>query len=817
MSSPPNQANIIPLRSGKAGDIHNEKAVKEQLLSLPKELQCLRDLVQKPLLSSIQNFFDKVDDALFERADIATSNTEQNVFFESMREVRIRRSAVEKSFMLGIDRIFAQLMFDNSQHNNKAEQKLNLMPDELAVVSNDELEEVVAIDSLVNKAMVHNKHALLLFSNGINQIIKKPHAESALPLSPRCLADSFVDASQIITIDIKAKLVLFKLFERFVVGELPSLLKLANQSMAEMGVSMPRTAGPAAGELYSTLQTLLEPQNPSKQPLGSSSSASGSVTLELRSETHSKQPAPPDENVDLSKLLFALSQLQQSQLREFPLGSSAEKPQLLPDSQIQSVFDIASNGSESIDEHFQNVIKLIEMLFSFIIEDRNLPDPIKSLLAKLQVPFIKVAILDDDFFKQDGHPARRLLNEMATSAIGWTGTSNSNKPDPLLTKIESVVTKVLSEYDGSLDIFTLLLTDFVAFQEKERRRIMLFEQRAIDAEDAKAKAELGRQQVGKELSNLMSGYSLPDVYTRFIEGPWSNMMFLIYMRQGSDSQQWANALMVVDKLIWSAQPIEDENHKVKLETLLPRLQKLIVKGLETISYAAHKQKQLFKQFNLHYQCLFDIYEYQEFEEEFALDLPSEDRETTNKLDLTDEEVINRIPSGSISKNLSDQALQPSGDKVQSKTVEGYENQELSLNALKKAGKDLYDDDSFDLSELGSKTDEQEIQSESVPSNTPGMSASDQYLRLTDSFTVGMWFESQEQAEAAYRCRLAAIIRGTGKYIFVNRAGIKVAEETKASLAIKLESGGLRTLDDSMLFDRALESVISNLRQGRSSK
>ena len=87
----------------------------------------------------------------------------------------------------------------------------------------------------------------------------------------------------------------------------------------------------------------------------------------------------------------------------------------------------------------------------------------------------------------------------------------------------------------------------------------------------------------------------------------------------------------------------------------------------------------------------------------------------------------------------------------------------------------------------------------------------QYSNLVDHLTVGVWFEKRAQGEMAYRCRLAAIIRGTGKYIFVNRSGIKVAEESRDSLALQLQAGELRTLDDGMLFDRALESVITNLR------
>ena len=85
----------------------------------------------------------------------------------------------------------------------------------------------------------------------------------------------------------------------------------------------------------------------------------------------------------------------------------------------------------------------------------------------------------------------------------------------------------------------------------------------------------------------------------------------------------------------------------------------------------------------------------------------------------------------------------------------------------------------------------------------------QVLRLSP----GCWFEfkSEEQPE---RCKLAAIIKATGKYIFVNRSGVKVAEKTKSGLAVELKRGTVQVLNDGLLFDRALESVIGSLR-GRS--
>src|SRR5690606_34811696 len=103
---------------------------------------------------------------------------------------------------------------------------------------------------------------------------------------------------------------------------------------------------------------------------------------------------------------------------------------------------------------------------------------------------------------------------------------------------------------------------------------------------------------------------------------------------------------------------------------------------------------------------------------------------------------------------------------------------------------------------------------SEPDVTEELAISDQHLSLVNNITQGSWFEMTDAAGQKYRCRLAAIIKATGKYIFVNRSGMKVAEETRQGLALSLKSGRLRVLDDGMLFDRALEAVIGTLREQR---
>jgi hypothetical protein len=77
----------------------------------------------------------------------------------------------------------------------------------------------------------------------------------------------------------------------------------------------------------------------------------------------------------------------------------------------------------TIDE---DTIDLVGMLFEFILEDRNLPAEMQVLLARLQIPYLKAAILDRKMFAHRQHPARRLLD-------GWPNRPRAGRRNPIAT------------------------------------------------------------------------------------------------------------------------------------------------------------------------------------------------------------------------------------------------------------------------------------------------------------------------------------------------------------------------------------------------
>lgn len=97
---------------------------------------------------------------------------------------------------------------------------------------------------------------------------------------------------------------------------------------------------------------------------------------------------------------------------------------------------------------------------------------------------------------------------------------------------------------------------------------------------------------------------------------------------------------------------------------------------------------------------------------------------------------------------------------------------------------------------------------------PDLPEGDEHLLEVDNYTIGLWFEFQVDNEHTIRCTLAAKIETIEKFVFVNSQGVKVIEKSRMGLARELQAGTVKVNCDGPLIDRAMESVIAQLRDAR---
>lgn len=165
--------------------VHLNKAAPEHRPSspatrLPVAIISVRDKAAQQLRQALQALFDSADDSLFEIADRATSNAEQNAFFEAMRDLRMKRRSIERSFLQHLFESFTTL---NQYQIGQPPQLESLSVDNLTLVQNDELEESVAIDTMVAKVMGRAATPLSHLTTRMNTLVSRKLDDKSNPLS----------------------------------------------------------------------------------------------------------------------------------------------------------------------------------------------------------------------------------------------------------------------------------------------------------------------------------------------------------------------------------------------------------------------------------------------------------------------------------------------------------------------------------------------------------------------------------------------------------------------------------------------------------
>ncbi|MCP9337010.1 DUF1631 domain-containing protein [Stutzerimonas xanthomarina] len=750
-----------------ANVVHLKAAPEQKQTSaagrLPVALISVRDKAAQQLRLALQTLFDNADDSLFEIADRATSNAEQNAFFEAMRDLRMKRRGIERSFLQQVFESFSKL--NQYEIGKPAPQEASF--ESLALVQNDELEESVAIDTMVAKVMSRASQPLSHLTTRMNVLVSKKLDDKNTPLGPQQLCQYFLEACRSLGVEIKVKLIILKLFERYVLTDLEQLYAESNQVLVaanvlpELQSAQPRRSSRPATSGNSLSRSGAEFSEPSSYVDSGVQEAFGSLQAllsELRGSALPARNLPSDaipiSSNDLMRLLSHLQSRAPLQVDEFDLQGQLE--------QLLHRVSTRSGKSRVVGEVDEDVINLVSMLFEFILDDRTLPDSFKALIGRLQIPVLKVAVLDKTFFSRGSHPARRLLNEIASAAMGWADQDEVQR-DSLYQKIEQIVARLLNDFVDDPAIFSELLADFLAFTGDERRRSELLEQRTRDAEEGRARAEMARQEVEHALNQRLLGKTLPEVVVRLLQEAWSKVLLLTCLKHGTQSEQWQAALATMDDLIWSVAPHEDLESRAQLLELVPSLLKNLREGLVSAAFDPFSTSDFFTRLEaLHVQTL------------QQLNQPTKPAPAGELLDHSDtaaEQKLELPPREDIANEAASQAM-----------VEV--NEEIVL-----------------LAPGETREHEPEI----------NLDDNDEALTQVDNLRVGSWVEFQEDEEHKLRCKLAAVIKPTGKYIFVNRTGMKVLEKTRMGLAIEFRRDAIRLLNDALLFDRALESVIGNLR------
>ena len=744
----------------------------------------------------------------------------------------------------------------------------------LSLVQEEELDVIVALEGMVNAARNEHLAAYIGFNTRLSSLFpRKRLDESTNPLDPEQLATAFQEALRPLALDAHNSLAMYRAFNREVLKKLDEVIQEANSILVDSGVltnmameaagksrstarNRPRP-GEASGfgtieeesfddeverpELFSVMQDLLHFDGPSTPtggdtvpgseeapgmkdapPDGEYMIPAGMIpdamvpgqAMEPGQPAAAMRPFQPQEGqtvhmVDQAKLMEILSNIQEKLGASGPglVASSIEEVEKLDISQSlgEILQESQTDGDvvNAVDRQSSDIINLVTLLYEAIWQDPSVPVPIKELIGRTQITIIKVALADVEFFNNENHPARAILNEFASAGIGWTEVESLTE-DPLYQKIRELVERILTEFKQDNEFFEELIKDFREFQAQEVAKTQQLEQRILKASERNDRLDDIHQLVSEKVEERILGRELHPFVEELLKGPFNKFMVMLVLKEGPGSNAWKQAINTIDVMLWSVQPHEQDGDRDRLETINPRLLNNLRKALRIATIDVEEIDELIAQLQAVQDETFLK------EEDAAEDAIAEDSEAELEFEKHEpEEPVLRFHAAD--EESADTETEPVTDK---EPDDGPEE------------KTPIEQDNEVAFEFTPQTVEAEPESEKVaeeePENEPEeaapaiteLAAGDPALAQVDNLSVGMWVEFAGEDDNNTRCKLAAKISAIDKFIFVNRQGVKVVEKTKMGLALELHDGTVSIISDGLLFSRALESVIGNLRDSQ---
>lgn len=475
-----------------------------------------------------------LDDTLFELAVNSASGKQENIYFDAMRQMRARR----EEFLSACARAFGERIAAALSRRRGSDEAGG--PDQLDLPQ----EEAVALHTMSMRAAEMHAAALSNLCRLLDGLISSARFSLVrAPFGPEQLCSSCRVAMRVVDVAPEARLVLLKIFERCVLHESDELYARCAGILVDAGVvaferspAVPRRTVP--GELFgcksmgmdADLRDLIARAGPRRAVL-------------FRVSEGMRRDLPRAAVVE------ALARLQcrlVSQSQPTPAG--------LRVLMVAEIEELMQRHGAALTELDEGAIALVSLLFETMLDDRRLSQPIRALIGRLELPFVRFALEDRAVFSRSDHPLRRLLNRIGRMSRGWAPAADRS-PDPLFERIAAVVDTLVSRYEAGLSLVEELLRDLHSFAEREEYRVRLTQRRVEEAEHGKAMMTAARSAVEDLLESYLGPLPLPDVAVDFMREGWERVLQLAYLRGGPGGEDWRAAVHDLAQFVslWSGQ------------------------------------------------------------------------------------------------------------------------------------------------------------------------------------------------------------------------------------------------------------------------
>jgi hypothetical protein len=248
-------------------------------------------------------------------------------------------------------------------------------------------------------------------------------------------------------------------------------------------------------------------------------------------------------------------------------------------------------------------IEIVAMMFQSILTEERIPATVRVWFARLQMPVLRVAVSEPDFFAAADHPARRLIDRMGACVMGFN-TAHGTGPgaerasnDALEREIKRVVQVVEAYPDTGRRVFATVLTEFEKFLDHYFENENQASKRGVSLAQQVEQRETLAIQYTIELRKMLSEVPVQDGVRDFLFHVWADVLAVTAVRAGAQADVTKAMKRAAADLIWSASAKASREERAEVIRRLPPLLKTLRDGMGHAGLPTDKQDEHVRQLN----------------------------------------------------------------------------------------------------------------------------------------------------------------------------------------------------------------------------
>ncbi len=778
-------------------------------------LDSCRDKIATRLSNDLVQSLTRVVAELTELVSKMPSQEMYILYMDSMEQARDNGAAIAASFKKQFFNRFNEEKRRQLNGSPNREQS-NLDLSSLSLVEPDDLEQSLAANTIANAIANTCGEELFGLGKRIGVLLNQADLKTEqIPLGPDVIGTALLDALKEQDASVKIKLLLvsrinkhfpakvrdaYQEINRYLVEHnilptirasmarspsAPTAASLANAAMPNAVAANPATGAPPGGggtDMFAMLQQLMYsrsgagmafpgmPGYAQLQPLGGGPDSGQAIDAATgQAIGHAINPA----------VLQALTQLQHGRLEGLGMGNL--NADLIADGHINVLRELKKSQAAGMMGQMETMtLDIVVLVFDYILGDNRIPDAMKALIGRLQIPVLKVTMLDKSFFSQKAHPARQLLDLMADAALGWDPIEGHDSP--LYREIEQIVQRILSQYEDGLDVFIQALRDFQTYLAEEKQTSDQLTSRSAQFLRNREQFEIARVVAHDTVMACMLDHPMPITIRDFLLSHWEKRLAELHVAKGESSPDWQETVDTVNDLLWSLTPKTDKDERRKLIELLPRLLKRLDSGIQALNLEKEVRDTFFSDLVKCHAVAVKAGFRGEQDESVAAALTA-----FTAVDVTDIPVQETPIFGT--KDFEDipaltESIIPDAallQEIASAQEEASDLEEITISGVRGEAWDEPQDSHFES--------------------------------MVKDLKRGVWIEFKQDDDTVLRAKLAWISPLQGTYLFTNRLGQRAVSINAQGLAAKFRDARAQVINNVSLIDRAVNNVFEHFQKG----